>query len=241
MKPTAIITAASKGMGAATAQELAARGYNLVLMSRSADIHSFAETFADKTSVHNTSVHAVQGSVTEEQDLKRLVETAIDKFGRIDALVNNTGHPPKGKTLALSDDDWRTGFDLIFMSVIRLMRLVTPVMEKQQKGAIVNISSFAALEPSVERPVSSTMRAALANFTKLFAREYAHANIRMNSLLPGYVDSYNVTPETLATIPMGRVGTVEEVAKTIAFLLSDDAAFITGQNIIFDGGMTQRM
>jgi NAD(P)-dependent dehydrogenase (short-subunit alcohol dehydrogenase family) len=85
------------------------------------------------------------------------------------------------------------------------------------------------------------MRAALANFTKLFAREYAHANIRMNSLLPGYVDSYNVTPETLATIPMGRVGTVEEVAKTIAFLLSDDAAFITGQNIIFDGGMTQRM
>ncbi len=236
MKPTAIITAASKGMGAATAQELALRGYNLVIMSRSEDIHAFAASLGT-----GESVRAVQGSVTEEQDLKRLVETAMDKFGRIDALVNNTGHPPKGKALALLDEDWRTGFDLIFLSVVRLMRLVTPIMEQQRKGAVVNISSFAALEPSVERPVSSTIRAALANFTKLYAREYAPFNIRMNSLLPGFVDSYTITPETLASIPMGRVGTVEEIAKTIAFLLSDDAAFITGQNIIFDGGMTQRM
>jgi NAD(P)-dependent dehydrogenase (short-subunit alcohol dehydrogenase family) len=241
MKPIAIITAASKGMGAATANELASRGYNLVVMSRSADIHAFAETLAEKANTHDSSIYAVQGSVTEEQDLKRLVEMAMNKFGRIDALVNNTGHPPKGKALALSDEDWRTGFDLIFLSVVRLMRLVTPIMEQQRKGAVVNISSFAALEPSVERSVSSTMRAALANFTKLYAREYASFNIRMNSLLPGYVDSYTITPETLASIPMGRVGTVEEVAKTIAFLLSDDAAFITGQNIIFDGAMTQKM
>ncbi len=236
MKPTAIITAASKGMGAATAKELASRGYNLVVMSRSDDIHSFAGLLGK-----SERVCAVQGSVTEEQDLKRLVETALEKFGRIDAVVNNTGHPPKGKALALLDEDWHTGFDLIFLSVIRLMRLVTPIMEQQRKGAVVNISSFAALEPSVDRPVSSTMRAALANFTKLYAREYASFNIRMNSLLPGYVDSYAVTPEILASIPMGRVGTVEEVAKTIAFLLSDDAAFITGQNIVFDGAMTQRM
>lgn len=235
-QPTAIITAASKGMGAATARELASRGYNLVLMSRSDDIHSFAGLLGTRE-----KVCAVQGSVTEEQDLKQLVETALEKFGRIDAVVNNTGHPPKGFALGLSDAEWSAGFELIFMSVIRLMRLVTPQMQAQKHGAIVNISSFAALEPSVERPVSSTMRAALANFTKLYAREYAPFNIRMNSLLPGYVDSYTITPETLASIPMGRVGTVEEVAKTIAFLLSGDAAFITGQNIVFDGAMTQRM
>lgn len=236
LQPTAIITAASKGMGAATARELASRGYNLVLMSRSDDIHSFAASLGQ-----SERICALQGSVTDEQDLKRLVETAASKFGRIDAVVNNTGHPPKGSALGLSDADWSAGFDLIFMSVIRLMRLVTPQMQAQKRGAVVNISSFAALEPSVERPVSSTMRAALANFTKLYAREYAPFNIRMNSLLPGYVDSYTVTPEILASIPMGRVGTVEEVARTIAFLLSDDAAFITGQNIIFDGAMTQRM
>jgi NAD(P)-dependent dehydrogenase (short-subunit alcohol dehydrogenase family) len=235
-QPTAIITAASKGMGAATARELASRGYNLALMSRSDDIHIVAAELRAMT-----SVVVLQGSVTEEQDLKRLVEETQRQFGTIDALVNNTGHPPKGSALGLADGDWYAGFDLVFLSVIRLMRLVTPVMQAQKHGAIVNISSFAALEPSVERPVSSTMRAALANFTKLYAREHASLNIRMNSILPGYVDSYATTPETLASIPMGRTGTVTELAKTVAFLLSDDAAFITGQNIIFDGAMTQRM
>jgi NAD(P)-dependent dehydrogenase (short-subunit alcohol dehydrogenase family) len=233
MNPTAIITAASKGMGAATAHELAERGYNLVLMSRSDDVHSVATTLSTIT-----SVKAIQGSVTEADDIQRLVHTALESYGRIDAVVNNTGHPPKGQAFALSDDEWATGFNLIFMSVVRLMRLVTPEMQKQGSGAVVNISSFAAFEPSIDRPISSTIRAALANFTKLHAREYAPSNIRMNSLLPGFVDSYGITAEILATIPMARVGTVGEVAKTIAFLLSDDAAFITGQNLVFDGAMT---
>lgn len=226
---TAIITAAGKGMGEAIARRLAADGYNLALMSNSGG----AEALADEL-----ECVAMTGSVTEASDLERLVGLASDTYGRVDALVNNTGHPPKGPLLELTDEQWVTGMELVLLNVIRTARLVTPMMESNGGGAIVNISTFSALEPSPNFPISSTLRAGLASFTKLYADQYAGAGIRMNNILPGFIESYEVTEENLAQIPAGRPGTVDEIAATAAFLLSPEAGYITGQNIRVDGGLT---
>lgn len=230
MKPVAIVTAASKGMGAAIARELHTRGYSLALLARSESILELARELDGV---------ALQGSVTEPADLERLVQLALDRYGRIDAVVNHTGHPPKGDLLAIPDTDWHVGLDVVLMNVVRMARLVTPVMEKAGKGAFVNISSFAAYEPDADFPVSASLRTALASFTKLYADRYAKAGIRMNNLLPGFIDSLPEKAERTARIPMGRYGTVEEIAKTTAFLLSDDAGYITGQNILVDGGLVR--
>jgi NAD(P)-dependent dehydrogenase (short-subunit alcohol dehydrogenase family) len=181
----------------------------------------------------------VRGSVTEEADLKRLVDAAIKNFGRIDAVVNNTGHPAKGDPLALSDAEWQQGYELILGSVIRLARLATPVMIRQKRGAFVNISSYAAKQPDVARPVSSVFRAALSAWTRVQAEACAPHGIRVNSILPGFVDSYPVDGKIIETIPMKRVGRLEELAKAVAFLLSDNASYLTGQNLLLDGGMVR--
>jgi NAD(P)-dependent dehydrogenase (short-subunit alcohol dehydrogenase family) len=230
MKPVAIVTAASKGMGAAIARELHARGYSLALLARSENLQVIAR---------DTEGLAVQGSVTEPADLERLVKLALERYGRIDAVVNHTGHPPKGDLLAIPDTDWHAGLDVVLMNVVRMARLVTPVMEKAGRGAIVNVSSFAAFEPDADFPISAALRTALASFTKLYADRYAKGGIRMNNVLPGFIDSLPEKAERTARIPMGRYGTVSEVAKTVAFLLSDDAGYITGQNILVDGGLVR--
>jgi NAD(P)-dependent dehydrogenase (short-subunit alcohol dehydrogenase family) len=230
MNPVAIVTAASKGMGAAIARELHARGYQLALLARSDNLQEIAG---------ETQALAVQGSVTEPSDLERLVGQTLDRYGRIDAVVNHTGHPPKGDLLAIPDADWHTGLDVVLMNVVRMARLVTPVMEKAGRGAIVNISTFAAFEPDADFPVSASLRAALGSFTKLYADRYAQVGIRMNNVLPGFIDSLPEKADRKARIPMGRYGTVDEVAKTTAFLLSDDAGYITGQNIRVDGGLVR--
>jgi NAD(P)-dependent dehydrogenase (short-subunit alcohol dehydrogenase family) len=227
---TAIVTAAGKGMGAAIARELAAAGYNLALLSASGGAVALAEELG---------AFGLTGSVTSNEDLQKLVDGAMEKYGRIDAVVNNTGHPPKGQLLEIPDDEWHTGLDLVLLNVARMARLVTPIMIKQGGGAIVNISTFAAFEPDAAFPVSSSLRAALASYTKLYADEYASQGIRMNNVLPGFIDSYPETEAIRQRIPVGRYGTVDEIAQTTRFLLSDGAGYITGQNIRVDGGITR--
>jgi NAD(P)-dependent dehydrogenase (short-subunit alcohol dehydrogenase family) len=228
---TAIVTGAGKGMGAAIAGELKTRGYNLVLMSRTEErVMKLARKL---------DAAGIAGSVTEPRDLLKLVDKTLEKFGRIDAVVNSTGHCPKGELLELTDENWHSGLELVLLNVIRMARLVTPVMLKQGAGAIVNISTFAAYEPSPVYPVSSAIRAALGSFTKLFADRYAAENIRMNNILPGCIDSQEFDESVIAAIPMKRRGTVEEIAKTAAFLVSPESGYITGQNIRVDGGLTR--
>ena len=226
----AIVTAAGRGMGAAIAEELAAQGYKLALMSPSGG----AVTLAEKLGGWGMS-----GSVTSEADMKALVDGAMEKYGRIDAVVNHTGHPPKGNLLEIPDADCVYGLDLVMLNVVRMARLVTPIMQKQGGGAIVNISTYAVFEPEATFPVSGAMRAALAAYTKLYADQFGADNIRMNNVLPGFIDSLPEKEERRARIPMGRYGTVAEIAKTTAFLLTDGAAYITGQNLRVDGGITR--
>jgi NAD(P)-dependent dehydrogenase (short-subunit alcohol dehydrogenase family) len=226
----AIVTAASRGMGAACSRELARRGYGLALMARSADVVVLAEELG---------ALAVRGSVSSAEDLRRLTDVALERFGRIDVVVNNTGHAAKGELLDLTDEDWHAGLDLLLLNVVRMARLVTPTMLKQRGGAFVNVSSFAAAEPGLRFPVSSALRAALGAYAKLFAQRYAGSGLRMNNVLPGYIDTHPVDEGARAAIPAGRPGTAEEVARAVAFLASDEASYITGESLLVDGGLVR--
>ena len=231
-KKVAIVTAGGGGIGRAIALELHDRGYDLALMSRS--------EMCEKTAAEVGGL-GIRGSVTEAQDLSRLVEATMARFGRIDSVVCHTAHPPKGGLLDIEDEAWHSGLDMLILNVVRLARKITPIMEAQGGGTWVNISTFAAFEPEQALPVSCTLRAGLSAFAKLYADRYAGSNIRMNNVLPGFIDSLAHSDTVLSRIPMGRIGTVDEIAKTTTFLLSDGSGYMTGQNLIVDGGLTRHV
>jgi NAD(P)-dependent dehydrogenase (short-subunit alcohol dehydrogenase family) len=229
-RKVAVLTAAGSGMGAAAARRLAQDGFEVAILSSSGKGETLAAELGGI---------GVTGSNQSNEDLKRLVETTLDRWGRIDVLVNSAGHGPRGPILDLADEDWHRGMEVYFLNAVRPTRLVTPVMQKQRSGAIINISTYAVFEPDPVFPTSGVFRAGLAAFTKLFADRYAAENIRMNNVLPGFIDSLPEKPEFRARIPMNRYGRTAEVAATIAFLASEGAAYITGQNIRVDGGITR--
>ncbi|MFT4161417.1 SDR family oxidoreductase [Shinella sp.] len=226
----ALITAGGSGMGAEAARRLAADGFRIGVLSSSGKGEALAGEFGG---------FGVTGSNQSNDDLKRLVDGALERWGRIDVLVNSAGHGPRKPILELTDDDWHTGIDVYFLNAVRPTRLVVPVMQKQKSGVIINISTAWAFEPSSMFPTSAVARAGLASFTKIFADTYAGDNIRMNNVLPGWIDSLPATDERRDSVPMRRYGTSKEVAATIAFLASEGAAYITGQNIRVDGGITR--
>jgi NAD(P)-dependent dehydrogenase (short-subunit alcohol dehydrogenase family) len=226
----AVITAGGSGIGAGAARRLAADGFRIAILSSSGKGEALAAELGGV---------GVTGSNESNDDLRRLVDAALDRWGRIDALVNSAGHGPRAAVLELSDEQWHSGLEVYFLNVVRPTRLVTPIMQAQKGGAIVNISTFAAFEPDPVFPTSGVFRAGLAAFTKLYSDRYAADNIRMNNVLPGFIDSLPEKQEFRDRIPMGRYGTVDEVAELISLLASDRAAYLTGQNIRIDGGITR--
>lgn len=226
----ALITAGGSGMGAAAARRLAADGYRVAILSSSGKGEALASELGGL---------GVTGSNQSNDDLKRLVDVAMERWGRIDALVNSAGHGPRAAILDITDEDWHKGLDVYLMNVIRSVRLVAPIMQAQKSGAIVNISTAWAFEPAAMFPTSAVFRAGLASYTKIFADTYAADNIRMNNVLPGWIDSLPGTEERRASVPMQRYGSSDEIAATVAFLVSEGAGYITGQNIRVDGGLTR--
>ena len=228
----AIVTGGGRGIGGATARVLHGQGYKLALMSPSDSAVKLAGEL---------DAIATQGSTAHAADVENLVAETLKAYGRVDAVVNHTGGPPKGDVLAMSDEDWHKGLDLIILNVVRMCRLVTPVMEEQGGGSIVNVTTFSAYEPDPRFPMSSVLRAGVGAFTKLYADRYADRNIRMNCVLPGFIDSLPHGEDLAQTIPMKRIGKMDEMAQTIAFLLSDGAGYITGQSLRVDGGITRHI
>ena len=226
----AVITAGGSGMGAAAARRLAADGFKVSILSSSGKGEALA---------HELGGIGVTGSNQSNDDLKRLVEQTMERWGRIDALVNSAGHGPRAPILEITDEQWHQGIDVYFMNVVRATRLVAPIMVRQKAGSIINISTAWAFEPSPMFPTSAVARAGLTAYTKIFADQYAADNVRMNNVLPGWIDSLPATEERRESVPMKRYGTSEEIAATIAFLASEGAGYITGQNIRVDGGMTR--
>jgi len=226
----ALIIGAGSGIGADAARALHERGYRVGVMSSSGKGESLGNELGGL---------GYTGSNLEPDDLKRFVDTAVDRFGRIDAVVNSTGHGAKGGVLEISDSDWHTGMDIYLTSVIRVARLVTPVMKKAGGGSIVNVSSFAAIEPDPDFPTSAVFRAGLSAFTKMFSNEFAGDSIRMNNVLPGFVDSLPETEARRERIAIGRYSRVREISEAIVFLASEASSSMTGQNIRVDGGLTQ--
>lgn len=226
-----VLTGAGRGIGAAVAREMHARGYAVVLMSPSEACEALAAELGGV---------AHRGVAQSEADLKALVDLAMATHGRIDAVLNHTGHPPKGDLLEISDDNWDLANDMIVKSVVRMARLVTPVMAAQGGGSIVNVTTYAAFEPSLWFPASCVYRAGVSAFAKLYADRYGAQNIRMNCLMPGFTDSLDVGK--FADLPaLKRIARVDEQAKAAAFLLTDDSSYVTGQSLRVDGGITRHI
>jgi NAD(P)-dependent dehydrogenase (short-subunit alcohol dehydrogenase family) len=228
VEKVAVITAGGSGMGAEAARRLAADRYKVAILSSSGKGEALAKELGGV---------GVTGSNQSNEDLKRLVDAAMGQWGRIDVLVNSAGHGPRAALNEITDEQWHLAMDVYLMNVIRAVRLVTPIMQAQKKGAIVNISTAWVFEPSAMFPTSAVFRAGLAAYTKLFADTFAGENIRMNNVLPGWIDSLPTTEERRDSVPMKRYGTSAEVAATIAFLVSDGAGYITGQSLKVDGGL----
>lgn len=225
-----LVTAGGSGMGAASARHMAGAGWRVGILSSSGKGEALAAELGGV---------GVTGSNQNEADLKRAVDAVMDRWGRIDGLVNSAGHGPRAPILEISDADWLRGMEVYFLNVVRALRLVTPIFEAQGGGAIVNISTAWAFEPTAMFPTSAVARAGLAAFTKVYCDTYAAKSIRMNNVLPGWIDSLPATEERREMVPMGRYGRSEEIAATVGFLLSEGAGYITGQNLRVDGGLTR--
>ncbi len=230
VEKVALITAGGSGMGADAARKLADDGFKVGILSSSGKGEALGGELGG---------FGVTGSNLDGEALNALVEGAKERWGRIDVLVNSAGHGPKGPVLEISDDDWHQGMEVYLMNVIRPTKLVTPTMQAQGSGSIINISTFAAFEPDPLFPTSGVFRAGLAAFTKLYSDKYASENIRMNNVLPGFIDSLPETEDRKARIPMGRYGSASEVSSLISWLASEGGGYMTGQNLRIDGGLTR--
>ncbi len=230
MDKVAIVTAGGSGMGAAVAKRFAQDGYKVAILSSSGKGEALATELGGV---------GVTGSNQSNDDIQKLTDLTLEKFGRIDVLVNSAGHGPRAPILDITDEQWHTGLDVYLMNVIRPTRIIAPLMVAQKGGAIINISTAWAFEPSDMFPTSAVFRAGLAAYTKIFADTYAADNVRMNNVLPGWIDSLPATEQRREMVPMQRYGTSEEIAATVAFLASTGAGYITGQNLKVDGGLTR--
>ena len=240
----AIVTGSGQGIGKGCAIEMAKAGFKVSLMSPSRRSIELAKELGGI---------GRSGSVMEPENLQTLINDTMTEYGRIDAVVSNMGHGGKvpeaiktvgfdpefdGPLLELPDELWHTSLDMYVLSIVRMARIVTPIMIEQNGGAFVNLSSMNTVEPRAPYPMSM-LRGALHSFSKLYGDRYARNNIRMNNLLPGFCENVNLSELARTSIPAQRPALFSEIGQTCAFLASDGAAYVNGQSILADGGMNR--
>ena len=230
MKKVAAFIASGSGMGADAAKHLHSKGYEVAIMSSSGKGEKLAKELGGL---------GFTGSNIFPKDIKKFIDKVNAEFGKIDTLINSAGHGPKGDILEISDEEWFRGMEVYYLNVIRAARVITPIMQKQKNGSIINISTFAVFEPEKNFPTSGVFRSGLSAFTKIYSDKYAKDNIRMNNILPGFIDSLATKEEFLKRIPLQRYGKVSEISAVVELLASEGGAYITGQNIRVDGGITR--
>lgn len=252
---SALVTGASLGIGKAIAMELAQEGVNLVINARNAG--RLAATAAEISAATGMRVVAEAGDMGLAADVLRVVERVRSEFGRIDILINNAGSSPAGRIEEVSDETWLKSLTLKPMGYVRCARAVVPDMRRQRWGRIINVIGRSGHQPRPWYVVGGAANASLLNFTKALADELAADNVLVNGINPGPVQTPRwdehitqgaksnseaeaaVLAQMIATVPLGRVGTPEEVSGMVAFLCSDRASFITGALINIDGGGTR--
>ncbi len=248
----ALVVASSRGLGRAVAEELATEGANLILCARDAATLNDTQVAISKQT--GARVFATTTDLTQPDDIKRLVETGVEQFGRIDIIVTNAGGPPAGKFEQLTHDQWQQAVNLTLFSATELVRHVLPGMRARRWGRILNITSIAVKQPVDNLILSNSLRAAVTGFARTLANEVAAEGITVNNILPGYTRTERV--EELAAmmaakqgmtsaefkakweaeIPMKRLGEPREFAAVAAFLVSERAGYITGTSVQVDGG-----
>lgn len=253
----AIVAASTKGLGKATAISLASEGANVVINGRhKQNIHDAVDEIRNKT---GKTPLAVQGDLTQPEDIDRLFDDVTKRFGTVHILVSNAGGPPAGGFNDFNDEQWLKAVDLSLMSAVRLIRKAAPIMQKQKWGRIVNVSSVTVKQPADNLLLSNSIRAAVIGLTKTISRDFSRDNVLINNIAPYYVATRRIDylmEETAAKkgitkeealqnivkeIPMGRLGTPEEFGNFVAFLCSEKNSYVTGATIQFDGGAYRGM
>ncbi|HEX7595587.1 MAG TPA: SDR family oxidoreductase [Gemmatimonadaceae bacterium] len=248
----AVVSASSKGLGRAIAEELAAEGANLVVCARGEDaLRQTADSIRKSSGV---TVVEVAADVSEQSGIDRVAKTALDKFGKVDILVTNSGGPPSGPFESLTPEMWESATRLLLTSAIGLARALLPGMKERRWGRVLNVTSIAVKQPVDGLMLSNSLRAAVTGFARTLANEVAPFNVTVNNIMPGYTrtDRFEQlasaagarsgasVQDTFAKwekeIPMGRVGEPRELAALAAFLVSERASYITGSSIAVDGG-----
>lgn len=250
----AVVTAASRGLGKAAALALAREGANLAICSHSEQILEAKKAIEEETGVE---VLAMQADLTVPHDISAVIQATQVRFGRIDILIINAGGPPPGRFLDLTSEDWRSAVELTLMSAVELCYQVLPLMLEQQAGSIVATESISVKQPVDNLILSNAVRMAVIGMLKSLANECGPQGIRINSINPTFTATERVefliadraarqsrsieevSADITAAIPLGRMGTVEEYGKAIAWLASPAASYIHGHALMFDGGATK--
>ncbi len=253
----AVVAASTKGLGKATAISLASEGASVIINGRhKQNIHDAIDEIRNKT---GKTPLAVQGDLTQPEDIDRLFDEVIRHFGTLHILVANAGGPPAGGFNDFNDEQWLKAVDLSLMSAVRLIRKAAPIMQAQKWGRIVNVSSVTVKQPADNLLLSNSIRAAVIGLTKTISRDFSRDNVLINNIAPYYVATRRIDylMEEIAAkkgitkeealqnivkeIPMGRLGTPEEFGNFVAFLCSEKNSYVTGATIQFDGGAYRGM
>ena len=254
----AIIMAASKGLGRACAEALAAEGARVTIGARGAQ--ALEKTAQEIREATGGRVLAVPTDVTRAEDMEAIVAATVREFGRVDILVNNAGGPPAGTFDSFGDAQWQAAFELNLLSTVRLIRLILPHMRKTGSGRIITIVSTSVKQPIDGLLLSNAIRSGVVGLAKTLSVELAPDNITVNNVCPGRiltdrlrqiyhinervkqgVSEEAVLKEMAQSIPMGRVGKPEELGTFVAFLASQQAAYITGTTTQIDGGLVRSL